>query len=178
MTNPCKRYTQPVVQIQPGPEFKIAEVPLFEDPKGKWVKWEDYERLQKRLRIARNIIVTNPYHVEPTHCQCHPETCCCPDYTLLAGDYVVARGGNKAELQELVDAANGRSVEPSEWQTVETAPEKDGWYWCYQECPPQSYPQRAVQFKDHHWMTSWNVTHWMLLPKPPSQRTNVQHTGD
>lgn len=53
MTNPRKRYTQPVIQAQPGPEFKMAEVPLFEDPKGKWVKWEDYERLRKALEAIK-----------------------------------------------------------------------------------------------------------------------------
>lgn len=46
MTKEVTRYTQPCVQTQPGPEFQVAEVPLFEDPKGKWVRWEDYASLK------------------------------------------------------------------------------------------------------------------------------------
>lgn len=35
------RYTQPVVQTVPGPVFQVREVPLFRDPHGKWVLYED-----------------------------------------------------------------------------------------------------------------------------------------
>jgi hypothetical protein len=49
----AKRYTQPCVQTQPGPEFKVAEVPLFESPKGKYVLASDYEALQAELVKAR-----------------------------------------------------------------------------------------------------------------------------
>lgn len=40
-----KRYTQPCVQTQPGLEFRVAEVELFEDAKGKWVRFEDIKHL-------------------------------------------------------------------------------------------------------------------------------------
>jgi len=46
--NRVQRYTQPCVQIQPGPKFRMAEVPLFEDPKGKWVKYEDVKHLLRQ----------------------------------------------------------------------------------------------------------------------------------
>lgn len=48
LTNDVKRYTQPCVQTLPGVAFKVAEVELFEDPNGKWVRWEDYDRLDKK----------------------------------------------------------------------------------------------------------------------------------
>lgn len=43
-----KRYTQPAVQTTPGLEFKVEEVPLFEDAKGKWVRYEDIKHLLDR----------------------------------------------------------------------------------------------------------------------------------
>lgn len=47
-------------------------------------------------------------------------------------------------------------------------PKKDGFYWCYlAECPPQSYPQQAIRYKEKRWWTSWVVSHWMELPEPP-----------
>lgn len=45
MTKTVTRYTQPCVQTQPGLEFKVAEVELFEDPKGKWVRYDDIKHL-------------------------------------------------------------------------------------------------------------------------------------
>lgn len=45
MTKTVMRYTQPCVQTQPGLEFKVEEVELFEDPKGKWVRYEDIKHL-------------------------------------------------------------------------------------------------------------------------------------
>ena len=44
-----KRYTQPCVQQQLGPEFKVAEVPLFESAKGKYVLFTDYAVLLSHL---------------------------------------------------------------------------------------------------------------------------------
>lgn len=49
-----KRYTQPCIQTQPGSEFKVAEVPLFESEKGKWVKHEDYQKLESALLSIRD----------------------------------------------------------------------------------------------------------------------------
>ena len=43
------RYTQPCVQQQLGPEFKVAEVPLFESAKGKYVLFTDYAVLLSHL---------------------------------------------------------------------------------------------------------------------------------
>jgi hypothetical protein len=45
MTKTVTRYTQPCVQTQPGLEFKVAEVDLFEDPNGKWVRYDDIKHL-------------------------------------------------------------------------------------------------------------------------------------
>lgn len=49
------------------------------------------------------------YRVEPNSCNCHPETCCCPDFVLFHGDYIVARGSNRTELQKLVTYAKDAS---------------------------------------------------------------------
>lgn len=46
MTKPVTRYTQPCFETLPGLEFKVTEVELFEDPQGKWVRYEDYAKLK------------------------------------------------------------------------------------------------------------------------------------
>jgi len=48
-----KRWTQPCVQQQLGEGFKVLEVPLFEDSKGKYVLASDFKRIEARLdRLA------------------------------------------------------------------------------------------------------------------------------
>jgi len=68
-----------------------------------------------------------------------------------------------------------------EWMSVKNElPKKDGFYWCYlSECPPQTYPQKAIRFtragkhicadieEPSRWWTSWAVSHWMELPERP-----------
>lgn len=53
--------------------------------------------------------------VEPTRCDCHPETCCCGGYTLrLNGEAVVS--GNRDQLDVIASAvnrANGQSSAPA-----------------------------------------------------------------
>lgn len=56
-----------------------------------------------------------------------------------------------------------------DWMSVdERLPSEDGYYWCYlAECPPQSYPQQSIRWRDGHWLTSWVVSHWRpLMPVP------------
>ena len=62
MTKPVTRYTQPCIQTQPGLEFKVAEVPLFEDPKGKWVKYEDIKHLLQSDEPSEPLCVTCGTH--------------------------------------------------------------------------------------------------------------------
>lgn len=51
-----KRYTQPCVQQQPGLDFKVAEVELFEDARGKWVRFEDYAKLgESCVRLTQHL---------------------------------------------------------------------------------------------------------------------------
>ena len=52
-----KRYTQPCVQQQLGPEFKVAEVPLFESAKGKYVLFTDYDALLAERDALRRRVV-------------------------------------------------------------------------------------------------------------------------
>lgn len=63
-----KRYTQPVITVFREPKFRTEEVPLFEHPKGKWVKWEDARNrigaLEAALREAKPQIYS-PH--SPTH---------------------------------------------------------------------------------------------------------------
>jgi hypothetical protein len=54
---------------------------------------------------------TDQYRVERTKCGCHPETCCCPDFSLWSGNYLVARGSNESELRKLADAGNKGAAE-------------------------------------------------------------------
>ena len=60
-----KRYTQPCIQTQPGTEFKVAEVPLFESAKGRWVRYEDFVKLEQALRNIRDFepVVNGDYAV-------------------------------------------------------------------------------------------------------------------
>lgn len=70
------------------------------------------------------------------------------------------------EINELRDASL-RSLD-REWVPVtEILPELDGFYWCYTICPPQSYAQQEVRFRDGKWWTSFEVTHWQPLPAAP-----------
>ena len=50
------------------------------------------------------------YTVENTSCNCHPETCSCPEYEIVKTyektSFTVARGSNLLDLQIIVDAAN------------------------------------------------------------------------
>src|SRR5690606_9585344 len=48
-----------------------------------------------------------------------PETCCCPDFTVLRDDEVVSGGSDREAMQALVDAANRAIVEPP---AVDVAP--------------------------------------------------------
>lgn len=52
-----------------------------------------------------------PFRIAQTRCGCHPETCCCPDFTVLCGDEVVCGGSDRESMQALVDAANRATVE-------------------------------------------------------------------
>jgi hypothetical protein len=57
------------------------------------------------------------YSVESTRCDCHPETCCCPDFTVRKGEEIVARGMDGPALRDLVKWANaglerGTSIGP------------------------------------------------------------------
>lgn len=53
------------------------------------------------------------FRITQTRCGCHPETCCCPDFTVLCGDEVVCGGSDRESMQALVDAANRAADEPS-----------------------------------------------------------------
>lgn len=46
------------------------------------------------------------YALVPNKCDCHPETCSCPDYTVLFHRQVLARGNNKWHLERMVERAN------------------------------------------------------------------------
>jgi hypothetical protein len=60
---------------------------------------------------------TDQYRVERTKCGCHPETCCCPDFSLWSGNYLVARGSNESELRKLADAGNKGAAETKATRT-------------------------------------------------------------
>ena len=41
--------------------------------------------------------------IERNRCDCHPETCCCPEYNLLMDGVVISRNSNRQELQRVID---------------------------------------------------------------------------
>jgi hypothetical protein len=47
------------------------------------------------------------YRLVPNSCNCHPETCCCPDFRIIDenGNWV-AGGMDKDQMKKLVDQAN------------------------------------------------------------------------
>lgn len=42
------------------------------------------------------------FEIKPTRCDCHPETCCCPDYTLFIDGKRLVRDSNKDNLEQIV----------------------------------------------------------------------------
>lgn len=62
--------------------------------------------------------------VEATHCNCHPETCCCGDHTLTIGGEKVATG-SRDRMQRIADAINGHAPAIAELQARCEAAERD-----------------------------------------------------
>jgi hypothetical protein len=42
------------------------------------------------------------FEIKPTRCDCHPETCCCPDYTLFLDGKRLVRDSDKENLEQIV----------------------------------------------------------------------------
>lgn len=54
----------------------------------------------------------------------------------------------------------------SEWISVESPPEEEGPYWCYD--PTRKHIQQSVFFySPEHGFNNGDVTHWMPLPDKP-----------
>ena len=67
------------------------------------------------------------YSLERTHCNCHPETCCCDDYVIFLNEnnnYIrIASGNEKQELERLVNLAN------NSFGDTQNLNLEDGRYW-------------------------------------------------
>lgn len=49
---------------------------------------------------------SNLYRVIRTHCNCHPETCCCSNYQIVLNNKPISNGGDRTALEALIDLAN------------------------------------------------------------------------